>query len=442
MITLLVVIAGCQGNKNELVKPEPPAVKVAHPLKQSLRMFVEQNGVTEASQTAEVRARVRGYIQEVAFEPGATVSGTILSDDGSESGGSVLYRIERDEYEAAYNAAVSAHEAAVAAIGVAEAQVRVAEATVEQTKAERDRQTELKQRGVSSKTEFDAAVAAFKSAEANLSAAAASVELAKAQAMQAESTMNQAKLDLDYTIVRAPIDGQVSKTLVKRGNLVEPGNPLAVLTDSRQIYVNFSVSDREALNYFDKLPTEELSPEGNPERWAKQKVYLAREIDKGFPFVGQLDYVDQTGVDVATGTLGLRAKFDNASRQLLPGLFVRLRLPAEEAYMAILIPESCVLRTARKTYVLTVGPENKVSETTIEIGERVDGWVSVTSGLDESAWVVIEGIQKTQDGGVVTPEQIELTRKDPWGDLLAEPAIESEPAAASENVTESESVAE
>jgi multidrug resistance efflux pump len=218
----LMLATGCEGTKNELVKPDPPTVTVAHPLKQPLRTFLEQSGVTEAAQTAEVRARVRGFIEEVAFEPGATVSGTVLGEDGSESGGSVLYQIERDEYEAAYNAAVSAHAAAIAGIGVAESQVRVAEATLEQAKAERDRQTELKQRGVSSKTEFDAAVAAFKSAEANLSATSASVELAKAQAMQAKSAMNQAELDLNYTTVRAPIDGQVSTTLVKRGNLVEP----------------------------------------------------------------------------------------------------------------------------------------------------------------------------------------------------------------------------
>jgi multidrug efflux pump subunit AcrA (membrane-fusion protein) len=156
-----------------------------------------------------------------------------------------------------------------------------------------------------------------------------------------------------------------------------------VLTDSRQIFVNFSVSDREALKYFDKRTTEELAPEGNPARWAQQKVYLAREIDKNFPFQGTLDYVDQTGVDVATGTLGLRAKFDNAGRQLLPGLFVKLRLPARESYMAILIPESCVLRTARKTYVLTVGAENKVQETVIEVeNESMVGSRSVVAWMN------------------------------------------------------------
>lgn len=411
---LCPLITGCDSSKNQLVTPDPPRVTVAQPLKQPVRTFVEQSGVTEAVQTADVRARVRGYIEEVVFQPGQTMKAPSVAADGTETGGDILYRIERDEYEAAYNAAVSALAAAKASIGVAEAQVQVTQATVDQTKAEQDRQVQLKQQGVGSAVEYDAAVAAYKSAEASLSAAMASVELAKSRMMQAESTMNQAKLNLNYTEVRSPIDGQVSKTLVKLGNLVEPGNQLATVTDSREIFVNFSVSDREALNYFEKLPSEELSPERNRERWSQQKVYLARETDEGFPFVGSLDYVDQTGVDVATGTLGLRAKFDNSDWKLLPGLFVRLRLPSKDAYEAILIPDSCVLKDSRRTYVLTVGPNNEVDETPIEVAERIDGWISVAKGLDETSKVIVDGIQKTQKGGTVNPEEITLEREDPW----------------------------
>lgn len=413
---VLTLCGGCDTTGNELVKPEPPLVTVAKPLKQSLRTFVEQNGVTEAAQTAEVRARVSGYIESVIFEPGQAVKGIEADKDVPKFEGDVLYQIEPDAYQAAYDSAVSAQAAAAASVTVAEAQVALAKAELEKASSERTRQVELKQRGAVSEAEFEAAIAAFKSAEANVSAAAAAVALAKAEAQQASSAVAQAKLDLDYATVRAPIDGQVSKTLVKLGNLVEPGTLLAEVTDSSEVFVNFSVSDREALRYFDRQLAAGVSAEENRNRWAEQKVYLAREVDDGFPFVGVLDYVDQTGVDAATGTLGLRAKFGNPERRLLPGLFVRLRLPSKESYEAILIPDSCVLRDSKRTYVFTVGAGNQVDETVIKVGEGIDGWLTVTDGLDETVVVIVEGIQKTRKGAVVNPTEVVLQRRDLWSD--------------------------
>ena len=412
------VLLGCNTAKNEMVKPEPPAVTVARPLKQQLRLFIEENGVTEAVSTAEVRSRVQGFIEEVRFEPGQTVDASTMGTDGTKTEGDILYVIEPDKYQAALDSARSAEAASVASVGVAESQVDIAQASVDKTKQEKDRQTELRERGVGSSADYEAAVAAFKSAEANVKAAIAAVELAKAQLQEAQASVANAQLDLHYTIVRAPIFGQVSKTLVKLGNLVENGTHLADVADRSEIFVNFSVGDREALRFYDKQRAAGISTKESRQQWAEQKVYLSREVDTGFPFVGTLDYVDQTGVDPTTGTLGVRAKFDNPDGSLLAGIFVPLWIPSPDVAGAIMIPENCVLRDSKRTYVLTVDSSNQVGEAVIEIGEQVDGWLVVEKGLDDSMQIIVEGIQKTRKGGVVNPTMTTLERKDMWGDEL------------------------
>ncbi len=421
---LLLGVAGCSKGSNAMVDLPPPSVLVARPSIQPFREFLEQNGVVEAVETAEVRSRVQGFIQDVSYQPAALVSSGETLPDGTVKAADLLFLIEPDTYQTMYDSAKSAENAAAAAVVVAEAEVQVANASLEQTTQDKDRQAQLRQSQAVSVAEYEAALAAFKSAQANVAAANAAVQLAEAELSQARSTTAKAKLDLDYTQVRAPIRGHVSEPLIKLGNLVENGSHLANITNSSEVFVNFSVSDREAMRFTQRQRQRGVNREQSQAQWGMYEVYLSTEVDEGFPYVGTVDYVDQTGVDPVTGTLSLRARFSNPDSLLLPGTFVRVRIASPDTINVILLPEACILRDSKQTYVLTVDAQNTVSKTAIEIGDLVDGWAIVSEGLDESMLVIIEGIQKAQENSLVAHKTIELKPTGFWLESLSEVAEE------------------
>lgn len=326
----------------------------------------------------------------------------------------MLYEIEPDEYRAALDAAIAGEQAAAAAVTVAQAQVQVAEASLEQSRQEESRLAELRKQNAISGSEYDKAVADLRSAQGQLSAAQASVELAAAQYKQATASRTQAELMLSYTAITAPIAGRITKTQVKEGDLVDNGTHLADIVDTSKVYVNFSVSDREALKFFDEVRASGRSLDDRRAMWSQQPVLLARETDEDYLYRGQLDYVDQQGVDPTTGTLGLRAVFANSSGALLPGLFVRLRLPEEETQSATLVPERSLLRDAKNDFVLLVSPEGEVKSVRVSIKQRIDGWAIIEADLPADAQIVVEGLQKAQAAFRVKPVEIPLELTAPW----------------------------
>ena len=381
-------IAGCGGSKNEYVAPPPPEVTVANPVKADVTPFVEQNGETEAVEEAEVRARVRGFLESIEFQPGQNVKA-----------GDVLYKIERDQYEAEVNSAAATVAAAEAAIAVANALIKTADAEVEKTAQDLKREELLKERNASSQAEYDAAVAAARAAEAERESAKANAEAAAAEKGRAEANLAQAKLDLDYTIVQAPIAGRITKTNFKVGNLVENGSNLATVVNDDNIFANFSISDRSLLKFMEARRAalqagEQLDDDG----WRGSPVYMRRETDDGFPFAGTMDYLDQAGIQADTGTLGLRAIFENSDGRLLPGLFVTVRVPAAESVPSLLVPESATLRDQQGTFVLTINSDQKVEKTPITISQSVSGWAIIQSGIDTSSRVVVDGLQRARPG--------------------------------------------
>jgi RND family efflux transporter MFP subunit len=391
----LVVAAsmlGCGTSGNEYVEPPPPEVTYALPIQAPITPFTDEIGLTEAANEAEVRSRVRGFLKSVEFQPGEEVKQ-----------GDLLYTIEKDQYQAAYDSAQAAVQTAEAAIGVAQASVKIADAEKLRANQDLDREKRLKEQNASSQAEYDAAVAGAAAAEAKLEAATADVESAKAEKARAEAAFEQAKLDLLYTDVRAEIDGRITKSNFKVGNLVENGSHLATIVDDREIFANFSVSDRAVLRIMEVRREAGISPEGSP--WRGMPVFMAREGDQGYPFEGKLDDVDQAGVDADTGTLALRATFDNPSSELLPGLFVSLRVPAANAVESLLVPARAVLRDQEGPYVLTIDGENKIDRARINLGQSVSGWAIVLGGIDPSTRVVVDGIQFARPGGTVVPEE-------------------------------------
>jgi RND family efflux transporter MFP subunit len=385
-------MVGCGTSGNEYVEPPPPEVTYALPIQAPITPFVDEIGLTEAAKEAEVNSRVRGFLKSIEFQPGAEVKQ-----------GDLLYTIEKDEYQAAYDSAQAAVQTAAAAIGVAQASVKIADAEKLKADQDLDREKRLKEQNASSQAEYDAAVSGAVAANAKLEAAMADVESAQAEKARSEAAFEQAKIDLDFTDVRAEIDGWITKTNFKVGNLVENGSQLATIVDDREIFANFSVSDRAVLRIMAARRAAGLPSEGSP--WRGMPVYMAREGDQGYPFEGKLDDVDQAGVDADTGTLGLRATFENSSKDLLPGLFVSLRVPAATAVDSMLIPERAVLRDQEGTYVLTINAGNEIDRSRIELGQSVSGWAIVLDGIDSSTRVVVDGIQFARPGGKVVPQE-------------------------------------
>ncbi len=255
---------GCSQASNEYVEPPPPEVTYANPIEAPITPFIDQNGVTEAANEAEVQSRVRGFLKSIEFQPGQSVKQ-----------GDLLYTIERDEYEAAVESATAAVETAVAAIAVAEASVKTAEASVLKATQDLDREERLKARQASSEAVYDAAVAASAAAKASLESARANVTAAQSQKLQADADLKQAKIDLGFTEVRAEIEGRITRSDVKVGNLVDNGSRLATIVDDRQIFANFSVSDRAVLRLINaRKAVTSGGQEVGRESWQGTPVFL------------------------------------------------------------------------------------------------------------------------------------------------------------------------
>ncbi len=384
---------------NSYQPPPPPEVNVSRPVVQTVTQFIEENGETEAVERAEVRARVQGVLQEIRFQPGDEVK----KDD-------VLYVIERTEFEAAVRAAEASVAGAKAALQVANAQVEIA--TVEITRAGLDykRFKDLFDKGAGTEQELDESKAAHDASIVKKEGMLANVETAKAEQQKAEANLAQVQLDLDYTTVKAPISGVVSKTEVTVGNLAENGTLLTSVVDRTRMYANFNISDREALRL-----QEARRAKGDPDqqkdkdRLRTTSAFLRRENDSGFPFEGLLEYIDQEGIDQSTGTLAIRCVFENPDDLLMPGLFVHVRVPVGTLKDALLIPERALFRDQAGSFVLAVNSEKKIEKKPVSIGQTYDGMIVVKDGLGAEDMIVLEGSQRARPGVEVTPNESQVS---------------------------------
>ncbi len=413
---IAVGTAGCDRPANDYVPPPPPDVTVMAPVVQPVTEFLEENGETEAVERAEVRSRVRGFVEAIEFDPGQTVDR-----------GMPLYQIEDDEYRASVESAKAELALADAAIAVADSEVQAAETEVNRSRRELARQESLLAEQATSQSEADGAGAAKESAEAGLAAAKSAVKAAQARRQQASAKLSQAELSLSYTVVKAPIAGRVTKTDIKRGNLVDNGTELAAVVDDSRIYANFSVSDRQLLAFRESAGDAERG-RMSEQQWQRVPVWLQRETDAGFPFVGRLDYVDQEGVEGATGTLSLRAVFENPDGLLFPGLFVRIRVPIRSHPAARLVPARAVLQDREGPHVWLIGAQNRVERRAVRTGQQTEGWVVITEGLDERERFVVEGLQRARPGVVVNPLDRSASVDDLPSAFRQPPLLERQPA--------------
>jgi RND family efflux transporter MFP subunit len=379
--------------------PPPPKVAVVKPVVETIPIFIEENGQTEAVEQAIVQARVRGILKEIKFQPGSFVAE-----------GTPLFEIEQEQYlasvesaKATINSAKAALATAEAAVGVADASIAATDAAIKVAEAEFNRMEGLIVTKAVAQSEYDVAraqletsVAARQGAVAAKIASEADVINAKAQVSKAEADLEQAQLDLERTVVVAPISGQITKTMVKRGNLVDNGTPLIEIIKNDPIWANFNISERFLLD----LERNSGRSENNSIDPTKIKVQLQRSGDKGFPFEGHLDYYDPR-IDQDTGTLQLRAEFENkpgGGQILLPGLFVRVQVQIGEYENALLIPERAISRDQVGAYVYVVDQDRKAARKNVKLGIKHNEMMVVESGLDANDSVIVDGIQRVRTG--------------------------------------------
>jgi RND family efflux transporter MFP subunit len=305
---------------------------------------------------------VQGFVQEINYRDGDFVKK-----------GTVLFVIEPESYRLKLQQAQAAEAGAQAAL--------------KQAEAEFQRQTELTSRQVASKAALDNATGARDSAQASLK--------------QAEVNTRLAAINVDYTQVTAPFDGVVTARQVSLGELVGAGQPtvLATIVQSDPIYVNFSVSERDVQRIREAMARRGMTPA----QARAIPVEAGLQSESGYPHHGTLEYLAPT-VNQATGTMTVRAIFANNPRVLLPGYFVRIRIPGPAPLPGLLVPDVALGSDQGGRYLLVVAPDNVVEQRKVEVGPLVADLRVIESGLKADDRVIIGGALRAVAGQKVDPQ--------------------------------------
>jgi membrane fusion protein (multidrug efflux system) len=333
-----------------------PRVSVAAAITEDVIEDTSFIGRVEAVDSLDLVARVTGFLRAVDVRDGATVTQ-----------GDVLFEIEPEQYEAI--------------VAAREADLAQAEANLTLAEVELDRTSRLVDRAAVAQSELDVA-------QANQRVAAASVSAAQA-------ALRQAQLDLSYTKVTAPFDGRIGRVLASTGELVGgTSGALATLVSETPIYVSFSLDERQLTNVMQTA----LAAGGSIDTpGAGIDVTLTLPNGTEYGETGAIAFGDNR-VDPRTGTLAVRAQFDNADRLLIDGAFVNVRLAEQEPVQMLTIPQAAVQRDQRGDFVLVVGSEQTVEQRYITTGTLVGLSVAVTKGLREGETVIVEGLQRVRPG--------------------------------------------
>jgi membrane fusion protein (multidrug efflux system) len=338
---------------------EPPTVTVAPVQVKEVAPSDQFIGRVQAIQSVDLRARVEGFLQRVAFQEGQDVKT-----------GDLLFQIEDAPYRAALDAA--------------KAQLAKAQATLKQAQSNYDRQYELRRQDFQSQAVLEQALAARDSAAADV--------------LAAQANLQTAELNLGYTRITAPIDGRIGRAAYTQGNFVGPNsNPLATIVQIDPIRVVFSVADRDVIN--------EKQRAGGSQEQMNARFVPRLKLSNGsdYPTPGGIEFVDNT-VDPATGTIAVWARFPNPQALLLPGQYTQVVVRPEQPQRRPVVPVSAVQEDKDGKFVLVVtgdkAQERRIKATT-QIGQD---WV-VDDGLNAGETVIVDGLQKVRPGAQVRPVQ-------------------------------------
>jgi RND family efflux transporter MFP subunit len=360
VIAPALVLAACE-QQNRYVPPPPPRVTVALPVRQQVTRYLDATGHTASVNSANLVARVQGFLQEIKYRDGDEVKQ-----------GTGLFVIEPEPYRVKLEQAQAAQASA--------------EATVKQMDAEYQRQSDLATRQVASKQALDNALANRDGAQAKL--------------RQAQGDTKQAEINLDYTEVKAPFDGIVTARQVSLGELVGGASPtqLATIVQTDPIYVNFNLSEQDVLRVREEMRRQGITRED----LKKVPIEIGLQTEQGYPHRGTLDYASPT-INQSTGTLPVRAILDNPNRVLLPGFFVRVRIPTERGD-SLLVPDVAIGSDQGGRYVLTVNKDNVVEQRKVEAGPVVGDLRVIDSGVGPDDRVVVAGALRAIPGQKVDPQ--------------------------------------
>lgn len=370
---LLLALAACerpaadnQAGAAKAKAPPPPEVTVARPLVKEIVEWDEYTARFDAVEMVEVRARISGYLNDVAFKDGAIVRK-----------GDLLFVIDPRPFERAL-------EQAKAELGYAQTKAENLVRDVERGKT-------LVDRKIMSDKVYDDRVNAQREAEA--------------QVKIAEAKVRTAELDLSFTRVSAPITGRISRSLMSPGAYVSGGGTgaptvLTSIVSQDPIHLYFDINDNNAIKY------KRLAEKGGSalalQAGAPALVALPDETE--FKHKGVLDFLDNR-LDSGTGTLRARAAVANPAGLFAPGLFARIRIAGSPKYPAIMVPDSAIGTDQASKFLLVVAEDGAVARRTVTIGPLVDGMRVVRTGLVAEDWVVVNGLQRARPGGRVTPKR-------------------------------------
>jgi RND family efflux transporter MFP subunit len=358
LAALLSILVGCDRKTPTAQAPPPAAVTVARPVRQDVVEWDEYSGATEAPDTANVAARVSGFLQSAPFTEGAMVKQ-----------GDLLFVIDPRPFQATLDARL--------------ADVSKAQAQANLSADQLQRYTLLLKQQSISPQDFENVKSASEQANAALQAAKAAVE--------------SARLDLEWSRVVAPIAGRVGRKLVTPGNLVNGGAGQATLLTTIEsidpIYCYFEVNEQAVLKY-QKLVREKRRPSA---RESPMPIVMQLKNEEGFPHQGFIDFVNNR-IDAGTGTIRVRGIFANPDHTLLPGFFVRVRVPGSGRYSALLVPDAAVGTDQNLRFLLLVGADGTVDRRTVTLGALFGRMRAITQGITDQDRVIINGLQRARPG--------------------------------------------
>jgi RND family efflux transporter MFP subunit len=355
-------LAGCR--QQAVNAPPPPTVTVTRPLAREVTKWDEYTGHLASPFSANVVAQVSGIIVSTPFKEGALVKK-----------GDVLFVIDDRPFQAD--------------LDQKRASVSKDVAQVEFTQAQLSRSEDLLKKKTVSQQDYDSSKASFESA--------------KAQTAADEAAVRTAEINLDWTRVKAPIDGRVSRIFVTEGNMVNASaaTNLTTIFSVDPMYCIVSVPERAYLQY-------QAYARGTKRASLRDGTipcYIQLENETDFPHEGNIDFIDNR-LDPATGTIELRASIANHNGELSPGLFAEMRLTGTGAYKTLLVPDQAVSAEQNERYLYVVGKDNVVDSRKVKLGELFGSLRSITDGLQADERVIVNGLQLAQPGVTVNPKEV------------------------------------